>query len=423
MNARGHYGQGDGNDPVMHGEFMAFVADEESLLTVRSWAGRQGFPAATVQQGGPDMFAQMLEAAPPPKMALVDIDGQEDPVAAVSRLVSLCGPDSKFVIIGSANDVSLYRRMLSAGIVDYLVKPLASEMLNQAMTAALKTGHAGSEQGKEARVIVVIGVRGGVGASTVAVNAGWLMAHDLKLNGALLDLDLQFGTSSLALDLEPGHGLRDIVSSPHRVDGLMIASSMVAESDQLSVLSAEEAVDEYVPMDSGAITALLKEMRGNFDFILVDLPRHLLPGQKRLLTAAHDIVLVTELSLTGIRDTLRIKTALKNLDCSAGLTVVAARVGPARGGQVDVASFEKGAQVKIDFLIPEDHKVIAEAANTGKAVGAVAKNAPVNKSLLALASKLCGQMDIKPVGEKQSFWKRLVALSFPAAKSRTEERT
>ena len=95
----------------------------------------------------------------------------------------------------------------------------------------------------------------------------------MKMSCALLDLDLQFGTSALALDLEPGRGLRDIVNSPHRVDGLMIASSMVNESDLFSVLGAEEAVDEFVPMDAGAITALLKEMKGNFDFIIVDLPR------------------------------------------------------------------------------------------------------------------------------------------------------
>src|SRR5262249_19732140 len=157
-------------------------------------------------------------------------------------------------------------------------------------------GGPGKTEAKEAKIVVMIGVRGGVGASTIAVNTGWTLAHDLRLNCALLDLDLQFGTSSLALDLEPGRGLRDIISSPHRVDGLMIASSMVSESESFSVLGAEEAVDEAVPMDGGAVTALLKEMKGNFDFLIVDLPRHLLAAQKRLLTAAHEIVLITELS-------------------------------------------------------------------------------------------------------------------------------
>ncbi len=399
MSARNH--STDDNGKTMHDEFMAFVIDEDSLHTLRSWADRQGFPPASVQQGGPDIFAQMLEASTPPKMAIVDIDGQGDPVAAATRLVSLCGPDKKIIAVGSANDVALYRRMLNAGVTDYLVKPLSVDALNQATTAALRGGVQGKAEAKEARLIVVIGTRGGVGASTIAVNTGWLLAHELKFNCVLLDLDLHFGTTSLALDLEPGRGLRDIVNSPQRLDGLMIASSIVQESDTFSVLGAEEAVDEFVQMDSGAITALLKEMMGNFDYVVVDLPRHLLATQKRLLTTAHDIVLVTELSLAGIRDSLRIKTALNTLGCAATLTVVASRTGPTRAGQVDMASFEKGAQIKINAVIPEDHKSVTTASNSGKALGEVARNAPVTKALLTLAQKLSGgaKVDTKKTGD------------------------
>lgn len=384
----------------MHGEFMGFAGDDESLDILRNWALKQGFPIATVQHGGSDMFAQMLESSAPPKMVVIDIDGQADPVATTARLVSLCGADCRIIMLGSANDVGLYRRILAAGAIEYLVKPLTSELLNQAMTSALKkTGADGKPIEREAKIVIVVGMRGGVGASTIALNTAWLMSHELNRHVALLDLDLQFGTSSLSLDLEPGRGLRDILSSPHRVDSLMIASSMATESEHFSVLGAEEAVDEYVVMDNAAIAALLKEMKPNFDVIVVDLPRHLFASQKRLLSSAHDIVLVTELSLAGIRDTLRFKNAVKNLECGANVTVVGARTGNGRAGQVDASAFEKGAQVKIDLFVPEDAKTVMEAANSGKAVGAIAKQAPVTKALLALAVKLAGR---DANGEKQS---------------------
>ncbi len=44
----------------MHSEFMAFLADEASVATARAWAERQGFPAATVQTGGLDLFLRAL---------------------------------------------------------------------------------------------------------------------------------------------------------------------------------------------------------------------------------------------------------------------------------------------------------------------------------------------------------------------------
>jgi pilus assembly protein CpaE len=387
MSGRNSYSS-NASDNVMHAEFMAFVTDEDSQIVTRGWSERQGLPQACVQSGGPDMFASMLESSPPPKMALVDIDGQADPVAVAGRLISLCGADTKVVAIGSPNDVGLYRRMLGVGVIDYLVKPLSPELLNTALASALRGNKAGKSEIKEARIVVILGIRGGVGASTIAVNTSWVIAHQMDATCALLDLDMQFGTTSLSLDLEPGHGLRDIVSSPQRVDGLMIASSMVAESERFSVLGGEEAVDEYIPVDSAAIAALVKEVKCNFDYIVVDLPRHMLASQKRLLASAHDIILVSEMSLAGIRDTLRIKSALTGLGFTARILVVASKATKDRGGQVDIPTFEKGAQVKVDLVIPEDHKIVAQASNSGKALAEISKTAPVAKAITALAQML-----------------------------------
>ena len=354
------------------------------------------------------MFAQMLESASPPKMVIVDVDGQTDPVATTSRLVNLCGGDCRLIIVGSANDVSLYRNITHAGAIDYLVKPLTAETLNQSLAAALRTPSGGKATVKdEARIVTFIGVRGGVGASTIALNVGWLMAHELNRNVALFDLDLQFGTSSLALDLSPGRGLRDIVSSPHRVDALMIASSIAPESENFSVLGAEEAVDEVVLVDGGAITALIKEMKGNFDIIAVDLPRSMIATQKRLLMNAQEIVLISDLTLAGIRDTLRIKSTLTSLGCNARITIVASRTNAAGAGHVDRATYEKSIQGKIDALMVEDAPSLTKASNSGKALGEAAPKAPITKAMRDLALRLANVEETAIV--KQSFWNKLMS--------------
>jgi len=409
------FSPGHSNDAVMHGEFMGFISDDASLLSLRGWAERQGYPQATVQQGGADMFAYMLESSSPPKMAIVDIDGQVDPVATTTRIISLCGGDCRLVIVGSANDVALYRRILNAGAVDYLVKPFSAEALNQALAAVLRGSIGGKSETKEARLIAFIGTRGGVGASTIALNTGWLIAHELGRHVALLDLDLQFGSSALALDLEPGRGLRDIVSSPHRVDSLMIASSLVPESENFSVLGAEEAIDEVVPMDGGAITALLKEMKNNFDVIIIDLPRFMLATQKRLLMAMNEITLVSDLTLAGIRDTLRIKSALSSLGCTARITVLASRANASGKGHIDASVFEKGIQGKIDATIPEDSDAMATASNSGKALGASSPKASITKTLRTLAVRLSDVPE--GAAKKKSLWAHLIGSKGKRSKS------
>jgi pilus assembly protein CpaE len=386
----------------MHNEFMAFINDDETAHQVQNWAEKQGFPADTVKRGGPDLFASLLESDAPPKLALVDFDGQEQPIQLAARLVSLCGPTCNLVALGSANDVTLYRSMMAAGLSDYLVKPVTAEILTQTMLSASQ-GEKGGSHGapKEARIVVILGVRGGVGASTVATNTAWLISHDLKQKSALLDLDLQFGTSALALDIEPGHGLRDVVSSPQRVDGLMIAGAMVSESTSFAVLSAEESIEDVIHVDSAAIAALLKEIKSTYNVVIVDMPRHMIATQKRILATAHEVVLVTEMSLVGIRDTLRIRTTLKGLGSTAKITQVATRVSASRPSAVDEAAFAKGTQAKIDFVLPDDHKNMTAANNAGKMLGAIAPSAALTKAMLTLAKSFLATQEDKASAPKK----------------------
>lgn len=384
----------------MHNEFMAFVNDEETAQTIRNWADKQGFPPDTVKMGGADLFTSLLESDAPPKFALVDFDNHEQPVQSAARLVSLCGAASRLVALGTANDVTLFRNMLAAGLSDYLVKPVTPEILSQTMLAA--TRGSASTTVKDAKNIVFIGVRGGVGASSLATNAAWILSHEMKKKCILLDLDLQYGTSALALDIEPGHGLRDVLSSPQRVDGLMIAGALINESDMLGILSAEEPVEEIIHIDPNAIMALVKEMRITYQAIIIDMPRHMVATQKRVLATAHEIVLVTEMSLVGIRDTLRLRTTLKNLGSTARITQVVTKTGPARPAAVDEGTFAKGSQAKIDFIMPDDHKSMVTASNAGKMLGSIAPSSPLTKAIRELAKHLMAGDEKKEQGGKKN---------------------
>src|SRR3546814_18791330 len=96
----------------------------------------------------------------------------------------------------------------------------------------------------------VIGVRGGVGGSTVASSLAWLLAEKEHRSTALLDLDVHFGTGAMAFDLEPGRGLPDALENPSRIDGLFIERAMLRAPERLAVLSAEAPIHQP-PMAHG----------------------------------------------------------------------------------------------------------------------------------------------------------------------------
>jgi pilus assembly protein CpaE len=377
--------------PLLHPAFLAVAADEATAQQLRAAARDRGWPSTAVLRGGPADVESLPLGPGRPALLVLDLDAEEAPVAALSRLAGRLGAGTRILALGTANDVTLYRALIQAGAADYMVKPVTADALRQAFAQGAPTSstprHAAPAQGK---VCAVVGVRGGVGASTIATNAAWLMAHELRLNTALLDLDLQFGTSALSLDLEPGRGLREALAAPERLDTLLLASSMVQESERLSVLGAEEPLEDSVFFDQQALATLMRELRAQFDCIVVDMPRALVPVHRRLLAGAESVTLVSDLSLAGIRDTVRLSQAVQGAAGTVRVLPVAARVGKERKPQVDRATFERGIQGQLAALVPEDARHVTAAANQGKSLGLVAKGAPVTAALRGLAQRMAG---------------------------------
>ena len=356
----------------LHPEFLAAVQDAETYEAAVACAKGQGWPAQSVVNADVASVISSVSRSHPPAIIIVDVDGAQDPATMVGQLVKVCAERSHVLVIGSANDIMFYRGMVQAGAADYLVKPLSSVAMRDAVVPLLaaKAGSDKGERKKSGLVTVLIGVRGGVGLTTMATNTAWVLAHEIGQRTALLDLDLQFGNSDLALDLEPGRGLREVLTSPERMDSLLINSSMAKESDSLSVFCCEESLEEVIDFDTSGPMSLVKELRSDYDCILVDMPRYMVPRHRRFIVSADRIVLMTDMTLAGIRDTQRIMAAIANLGTAAPVHVIAGRIGDGEA-QISRAQFERGTKAKLEALIPHDTKTVKLAANRGKSIFAV----------------------------------------------------
>ena len=175
-----------------------------------------------------------------------------DPLNDINALAEVCEPGTIVIAAGTVNDVRLYRDLVASGIHDYLLKPFTVDQLRDTFAHAqmILSGPRGEAQADKPHVMAaVIGVRGGVGASTLATSLAWLLGEKARRSTALLDLDVHFGTGALALDLEPGRGLTDAIENPSRIDGLFIERAMVRANERLSVLSAEAPIHQPLVTD------------------------------------------------------------------------------------------------------------------------------------------------------------------------------
>lgn len=386
-------------------QFVAFVTDGDSHAVVDQVVGELMLPHASIREGDIKQVTKYLGENRSPKLLVIDLSGSELPLSDINALADVCEPGVAVIAIGDRNDCGLFRDLLAHGVADYLVKPITPNHLQKAIMAATDQSSPIKGQARLGKLIAVAGARGGVGATTVATSIGWLIANERRRRVALVDLDLQFGTVSLSLDLEPSSGLREALENPNRIDGLFMDRVLVQHSERLFVLSAEESPDEPMLLDYGALELLLAELRSKFHYVIVDLPRTPNACSQHVLQNANELVLITDYSLAGMRDTMRIVGLLPAMNAACNVTLIANRSGEHKNGEMPRAEFEKGVGRKIDLILPFDAKTVAAATNFGQPVAA--SRGPVAAGLREIAERLCGPV-AGSASPRSGIWRKLL---------------
>lgn len=368
---------------------VALVADDVTRETVSRAATQLGWNDAVVRAGGLAKAGRAVDPAKAPAVLLVDLAGEAEPDGAIAELAKRCGSATRILAIGTENDVTLYRRLAARGVMDYLVKPISSDVLSEALRRATRSESDAGDQ-KRARVHAVIGARGGVGASTVALSLAWLLSQEHKLHTALVDLDLHFGNVALALDLEPGRGLRQALEHPERTDGLLLASALVKGEERLPILAAEESLEDMLRFEADGATALLTALAQDYDCLVVDLPRTLDAAHRQVLASSDVAVIVADLSLAALRDAFRLNGLVKALG-GAETIIVANQVGALHRGEIGRKEFERGLGAALNFAVPFDAKAARATAVSGKALPAVDKTGKAAAELRRIAARISGQ--------------------------------
>jgi|APTNR8051073442_1049403.scaffolds.fasta_scaffold09915_3 pilus assembly protein CpaE len=382
---------------------VAFVTDAETKKQMADAISTAGIEDTQIVQATLADAIAKLQKMPTPDRLAVDVTGSVDPIADLMGLADVCDEGTSVIVIGDINDIELYRSLIGLGVDDYLVKPIAAD----ALAAAIKRRDAGAgeEPGakKLGRVISVVGARGGVGATSIAINLAWTIANEQKRRVALVDLDLFFGNCGLALDLELGRGFREALENPSRIDGLFIERAMLRDGDNLFILSSEEALDYVINFDPTAVELLIDHLRRDFDYVLVDLPRFAARSQTAMLTAPASVLVVSDPSLAGMRDTQRLVSLFKKIAPNADTSVGLNRVGEFKGGELSKGDFEKGAQAKADWVIPFDAKTFGQGSGAGKPLAKIDGKAKSTQLVRDMAKRLTASTARKP---SDPGWKR-----------------
>lgn len=374
--------------------FSAFVCDDQSADQVRATCQALNWPIDRVHKGGLKNAVQTLSVSSSPSILFIDLSETTHPLQDINALAEVCEPGTMVIAGGQMNDVRLYRDLLASGIQDYILKPFNPEQLRDSFSHAqtiLSAPKQGDGDDIPRSQIGVVGVRGGVGASTIATALAWTFAEHERRTTAFFDLDAHFGTGALALDLDPGRGLADAIDNPARIDGLFLERALAKASEKLSILSAEVSISTPILTDGTAFHLLQEELRSSFECTVSDMPRDLVILHPHLLNEVQTLLLVAEPSLACARDTFRLLTWLKAQAPHVHPLVILNKQTSTAATEVIQSDFEKSIEQKVDVTLPEDAKTVRQSAKLGKAVTDAGKSSKLGAALLALGHQLANE--------------------------------
>ncbi|HUE71768.1 MAG TPA: AAA family ATPase [Pirellulaceae bacterium] len=323
-----------------------------------------------------------------PDLLLVDLTGDVDlALDAIRQARQSC--DAYIVASGPADDPRLILKCLHDGADEYLDASILAEELACALTRFETKSRTRLAKESPGKVIGVIGVSGGTGASTIAANVAGLLARSYKVCG-LVDLRLQSGDLAALLSLKPQHTLADFCGNVERLDRSMYDQMFTKHPSGIELLAAPWDIRQARLVTPQYLRLLLAMGRAKYPYLIVDLDNRLDDLQMEGLWQSDLILLVTRLDYVAIRNCRRLLDRLHEMGLeSSRVQVVANRYGQPRELSRDQAEAALG--VGIDSFVVDDPRRVNRSANEGKLVAMQSSWSTISHNLSALASSVNGK--------------------------------
>jgi pilus assembly protein CpaE len=317
---------------------------------------------------------------PQPDVLVVDVRRAKQIPAALATLKRQ-HPSINVLLVASSLDPALILQGMRAGVNEVVAEPLAQSELDAAITR-LFGQRAATAAGP---VFAFVGAKGGVGATTTAVNVATALAKLSPARTLLMDLHLAYGDAAVFLGVDARFSVLDALENLHRLDAAFLKSLVAQTPTGLDLLaSAERPATRMVEVHR--LGSVIELAASQYGFTVIDVPRSDL-GVLDSLGSVSTLVVVANQELATVRNAGRMIAQLRSRYPKAKVTTVINRTdGRAEIGHRDV---ERAVGGSITHQFPSDYRRALHAMHKGRPL-ALDNHNDLSASFKALARELAG---------------------------------
>jgi Flp pilus assembly CpaE family ATPase len=314
-------------------------------------------------------------------------------------------PSVPVVVLTGFDSESLASRAVQDGAQEYLLKgtiqgPALVRMLQHAIvrqSMQAESARANSPK-EESKVLGFLGVKGGVGTTTVACHTAMELRRVTQEPVLLVDLDLAGNAVGFLTNVTASYSIVDASIDILHLDEDRWRKLVVTGPGGLDIIRAAGAAttDDY-QIKAERVPFVLRFVKSLYRWVVVDLGR-LSPFPSRLAEEVSRLYVVSTSEVLALSEAKSVATALYQAGCPQDWMKLVLNETPARAC-FPKEEMERLLGVPVEAMLPECQKDFAESFLAGKRLGesrkfqkaiedyvaairGVAKPAPAKKSLL-----------------------------------------
>jgi pilus assembly protein CpaE len=302
-----------------------------------------------------------LAAAGAKQPAVVVIDLRHDTqIPAALPVLKRQHPSTGVLLVAAQLDPSLLLEAMRAGVNEFVTAPVTVAELQ----AAIKRLIGSLSTTTRGEVYAIIGAKGGVGATTVAVNTASSLAKLAADSTLLVDLNAACGDAAVFLGAEPRFSVMDALENVGRLDAAFFKGLVVRTKGGLDLLggSTRPVSRNFEPT---RIRTLLDFASQTYQFTVLDIPRSDSAALDSLEVATR-IVIVVNQELATVRNASRVVATMKQRYGQGRLSMLLARTD--RRAEIGIEDVERTVGLEITHTIPSDYRLALQAMNKGRPI-------------------------------------------------------